>query len=108
MMPVLMLGGVGASVTWTILLRSRWSTAEFWLVASAALAMVCAAVLTRAVNIPINNQLMTWSAAAPPADLAELWRPWETVHSIRTVLAVAAFACEVVAVSSLAFGTAAR
>jgi hypothetical protein len=47
MMPVLMLGGVGASVTWTILLRSRWSTAEFWLVASATLAMVCAAVLTR-------------------------------------------------------------
>jgi uncharacterized membrane protein len=85
-----------------IFLWPRWQAADFWLVAGAALAMVCAAALTRAINIPINNKLMTWSIAAPPADLAELWAPWERVHSIRTVLAMAAFLCEVVAVSILA------
>ena len=102
MMPLLILGSVGATVSWTILLWARWQTAEFWLVAGAALAMVCAVGLTRAVNIPINNKLMTWSFAAPPADLAELWAPWERVHSIRTALALVAFSCEVVAVSILA------
>lgn len=61
--------------------------------------MVCSIVLTQAVNIPINGQLMTWSIETPPANLMELWRPWERVHSIRTVLAGAAFAFQVVALS---------
>ena len=100
MMPVLMIAAVGASILWTILLRARWRAVEFWLVSGAAMAMVCVFVLTRAVNVPINDQLMTWSIAAPPANLMGLWGPWEVVHSIRTVLAIAAFAVEVVALSA--------
>jgi uncharacterized membrane protein len=102
MMPALVLASVGGSVLWTILLRSRWSTAGFWLVLGASVAMVAVLVMTRAVNIPINNQLMTWSIQAPPTNLMELWRPWEQVHSIRTVLAIAAFAAQVVALSTFA------
>jgi uncharacterized membrane protein len=102
MMPILMIAAVVASLTWIIMLRTRWPTVEFWFVTLAAMAMVCAAALTRAVNIPINNQLMTWSIDAPPVDLAERWGPWESVHSIRTVLAIVAFAFQVVALSVFA------
>ncbi len=102
MMPILMIAAVGASLIWTVLLRARWRAVEFWLVSGASMAMVCAFVLTRAVNIPINDQLMTWSIEAPPANLMELWRPWEEVHSIRTVLAITALAFQVIALSAFA------
>lgn len=102
MMPILMVGAVGASIIWAIRLRAHWRASEFWLVSAASLGMVCAFVLTLAVNIPINERLMTWSIEAPPGNLRELWRPWERIHSIRTVLAIAAFAFQVLALSSIA------
>jgi uncharacterized membrane protein len=99
MMPVLILGALVGSVAWGILLRSSWRTDEFWLVSGASLAMMCILAMTRAVNIPINKRLMTWNAAAPPSDLIAVWAPWERIHSIRTVLAIFAFAAEVLALS---------
>jgi hypothetical protein len=65
----------------------------------AALTMMCILAMTRAVNIPINKQQMTWSAAEPPSDLSTVWASWERVHSIRTVLAIVAFTAEVIALS---------
>jgi uncharacterized membrane protein len=96
MMPPLMLGAVGTSIAWVVLSVGRPPSLAFWLVAAAALAMVVAAVLTRVVNVPINARLMTWRVDAPPADLVTLWAPWERIHSVRTVLAVAAFVAEVI------------
>jgi uncharacterized membrane protein len=61
--------------------------------------MICVLAMTLAVNIPINKRLMTWNAAQPPADLSTAWAPWERIHSIRTVLAIVAFAAEVIALS---------
>jgi hypothetical protein len=49
------------------------------------------------VNVPINDQLMTWSMESPPANVRELWAPWERVHTIRTVLAIGAFILEAAA-----------
>ncbi len=99
MMPVLIIGAVLGSALWAVLLRSRWRTGEFWLVSAATLAMACILGMTRAVNIPINKRLMTWNIAAPPSNLSAQWAPWEQVHSIRTVLAIIAFAAEVIALN---------
>jgi uncharacterized membrane protein len=99
MMPVLILSALLGSVVWGVLLRSRWRTDEFWLVTGASLALMCILAMTRAVNIPINKRLMTWNAAAPPSDLSTVWATWERIHSIRTVLAIVAFAAEVIALS---------
>ena len=99
MMPVLILGALVGSAAWAILLRSHWRTDEFWLVSAASAAMMCILAMTRAVNIPINRRLMTWDAAAPPSDLRVVWAPWERIHSARTVLAIVAFAGEVIALS---------
>jgi uncharacterized membrane protein len=96
-MPILTIGAVLASVLWSVLLRSNWRTVHFWLVLSASIEMVSAVLLTRAVNVPINNQLMTWSIATPPANLMELWEPWEKVHTIRTIFSLSSFILQVVA-----------
>jgi hypothetical protein len=63
--------------------------------------MVCVATMTRAINIPINKRLMSWDSSAPPSDLRAVWARWEHIHSIRTVLAILAFASEVIALTIL-------
>jgi uncharacterized membrane protein len=96
-MPPLTLTAIGSGLGWLIMVRTQWNSLQFWLVALATGAMVVGAVLTVKVNIPINNQLMTWSAAAPPQNMREIWSRWEKIHTIRTILWLAAFAFEVVA-----------
>jgi uncharacterized membrane protein len=63
----------------------------FWLAVAGMLGFAGAFAVTRVVNFPINDALMTWSAAAPPADLRQLWAPWEKAHTIRAILAAVAF-----------------
>jgi uncharacterized membrane protein len=101
-MPILTIGAVLASILWSVLLRSEWRTVPFWLVVGAAIEMVYGVALTRAVNVPINHQLMTWSAAAPPENLEELWEPWEKAHTVRTILALSSFLLQVAALAVFA------
>jgi uncharacterized membrane protein len=99
MMPPLILAAVLAGLTWLWLVRSQWRGAEFWLIAAFTGGIVFIGVLTRTVNVPLNDQLMTWSITAPPTNIRELWSPWEGVHMIRTVVAVVAFVLAVVALA---------
>jgi uncharacterized membrane protein len=96
LLPII-LGAVLGGLIWIWLLRARWWTAEFWLATAGTAAMVAVAVMTRLVNFPINDALMTWSAAAPPANVRALWAPWEQVHTVRATLSVLAFVLEVLA-----------
>jgi len=102
MMPPLTLVAVASGLGWLIMLRSQWNGSQFWLVAVAMGMMVLAATLTLRVNIPINNQLMTWSVEAPPENMREIWNRWERVHTIRTILWIGAFAFEATALCVLA------
>lgn len=104
LMPPLLLTALAGSLGWLIVVHTRWNSAEFWLVALATLAIICAGVLTRAINVPINNQLMTWSVAAPPADMREIWSRWESVHTVRTILCLGAFALQVLALAMFGSG----
>ena len=76
------------------MVRSRWNTFQFWLLALAVAAIIIATALTVRVNFPINDQLMTWSAAAQPDNMKEIWSRWETAHTVRTILWLAAFVLE--------------
>lgn len=100
MMPFLVGIAILASIVWLVLIRSRIGTASFLFLALATLAFISVAVLTRTVNVPINNQLMTWSTSSPPPDMMQIWARWEQVHTVRTVMAILGFACEL-----FAFGT---
>ncbi len=99
MMPPLTLAAILSGLGWLIITRAQWNTPQFWLVAVALGAMIMGAALTLRVNIPINNQLMTWSVEAPPENMREIWSRWESVHTIRTILWSGAFALEVIALS---------
>lgn len=99
MMPPLTLIAIAGGLGWLILVRAQWNATQLWLVALAVAAMVFAAALTLRVNIPINNQLMTWNVAAPPDNMREIWGRWEKVHTIRTILWLGAFALEVIALA---------
>jgi Domain of unknown function (DUF1772) len=104
MMPPLTLAAIAGALGWLIMVRALWNSSQFSLVAVATGAMVLAAVLTFRVNIPINNQLMTWNVAAPPENMREIWNRWEKIHTIRTILWLSAFALEVTALGILAHG----
>lgn len=97
MMPPLIFAALLTGLAWLLMVRAQWKTAGFWLIAVSTGAIFANLVMTRVVNVPINEQLMTWNIAAPPANVRELWAPWERVHTIRTVVAVCAFVLEVVA-----------
>lgn len=99
MMPILLFGAAAASIVWALLLRKSQEETGFWLVTGTAVSMTVVLGLTLAINVPINQLLMTWDAERPPADLMRLWRPWEVSHAIRTVLALVAFATQALVVS---------
>ena len=97
--PPLILVALVTGLTWLLLVRSRWRSAEFWLIAACTVGIVSIAVVSQAVNAPINDQLMTWSISAPPANLRELWTPWADAHILRTAVANVVFVLAVVAMS---------
>ena len=104
MMPPLVLAAVLGTLTWTVLLGTRGPVIALWLLVPASISLLVAAGLTRAVNIPINRQLMTWSSEAPPPEFSRVWRRWELIHSIRTLLAMIAFVCQTLAVAAFMQG----
>jgi uncharacterized membrane protein len=100
--PILMpltLVAVVTSAAWAGFGWSRWKQPEFQLATAAALLMILAFVITRTVNFPINDALMTWSPLAPPANVRELWAPWEHAHTVRAAASVVAFVLQVIALS---------
>lgn len=99
MMPILLFGAAVASLAWSLSLRNYRKDATFWLVTGSAMAMAIVLGLTLVVNVPINRELMTWNAEMPPANFAVTWARWELSHSVRTVLAIAAFVSQAMALS---------
>jgi uncharacterized membrane protein len=53
-------------------------------------------LLTREVNVPINNALAGWNPASPPADWMIARDRWNDANLVRGLLALAAFAAAVV------------
>jgi uncharacterized membrane protein len=80
---------LSALVTLVLLRQGRQRVAFWWLAAGFAL-MVAALVITLAVEVPIDNQIETWTAATLPGDWRSIQSRWELWHSIRTFLSIAA------------------
>ena len=86
LLPVALLS---ALVTLALLWRAGRGSAFWWLLAGFLL-MVAALVITLAVEVPIDNQIETWTAATLPADWRSIRARWELFHTIRTFLSIAA------------------
>jgi uncharacterized membrane protein len=80
---------LSALVTLALLWRGGRAAARWWLLAGLLL-MVAALVITLAVEVPIDNQINTWTAATLPGDWRSIQTRWELFHTIRTFLSIAA------------------
>ena len=100
LMPVLSSAAVLSSMAWLLLIPFDITDFRFMLLAVSSVASIASLVLALMGCWPINKQLMTWSAASPPSDVMTTWARWEHVNDIRTVLALFAFACVIVAFAS--------
>ncbi|HEX9119611.1 MAG TPA: DUF1772 domain-containing protein [Terriglobales bacterium] len=96
-MPPLTLSALLAALAWLFTIRSHRSSAEFWLVSASTCGIALIAAMTRAVNVPLNNKLMTWNVAAPPTDLRAIWAPWDRVNTIRTFVSAGVLLLEAAA-----------
>ena len=95
----LMLIGLVAGSAWLVLAWPHGNRVERALIAASIAGVVVVAGITARVNVPINGQLMTWNAGAPPADLAARWAPWERAHTARALVAAAVLVLEAVALT---------
>jgi uncharacterized membrane protein len=92
LMPVLLLGSLLAGIISLFWMRRNYRSKEFIFTTIATLCTIGVIVLTRLINVPINETLMTWQVSSPPENVMQLWAPWEGSHAIRTVIAVLGFA----------------
>jgi uncharacterized membrane protein len=95
MMPVLQIAALLSTLTWLFLLRSDARSSQFAVVALASICLLVVFGLTMAINVPINNTLMTWNASAPPGDAMEIWKRWEQVNTVRAIISPIGFALQV-------------
>jgi uncharacterized membrane protein len=100
LMPVLIVVSLLSGVITLVLLKRDYKSSQFIFTAIAMLCVLAVIILTRLVNVPINEALMTWRINAPPQNLNELWAPWEKAHTIRTVVSMIAFVCLVFAATT--------
>jgi hypothetical protein len=65
-------------------------SAAFALAVAGFMLMVCALVLTLAVEVPIDNQIKLWTVATLPADWQAVRDRWEFYHALRTFVSIVA------------------
>lgn len=100
LMPVLLGGSLLAGLIVLTLQRRNYASKEFIFTMIATVCTVGVIIMTRLINAPINETLMTWQVASPPENVMQLWAPWEGSHTIRTVIALLGFASLAYAVTS--------
>lgn len=91
-MPLLLAGSLLAGIISLLLLRRNYQSREFIFTMIATLCTVGVITMTRLINVPINETLITWQASSPPENVMQLWAPWEGSHTIRTVISLIGFA----------------
>jgi hypothetical protein len=88
-----------------LLFRTRQPWASRFAIAAWVL-MALALVITLAVNVPIDRQIQSWTAAALPPDWRAIRDRWEFYHGLRTLVSLTALACLIASTLSTASGAA--
>ena len=92
--PAIVLGGLGllAMATDATLLFWRGTSAALWLAAIAVLLNLAALGLTKFGHFPINDLVLKWDPANPPANWTSVQARWSALHIVRTICGAASFA----------------
>jgi hypothetical protein len=95
-MPVLLLTCVALLLTTCVMSYQRgWLV--FGLSAVGLLLLAATVVLTITQLEPLNQLATSWNADQPPAGWADIRQRWWTLHTVRTAMAVLAFAAVLIA-----------
>jgi uncharacterized membrane protein len=64
---------------------------SFYFFVGALILMVITLLITVGVEVPIDNQIKTWTPETLPANWAELRSTWNQFHTLRTITSVMSF-----------------
>ena len=83
-----------------LLLISSWKvrTVYFYCILAALILFIMALIITLAVEVPIDNQIRTWTATTTPADWQDIRDRWERYHTIRTFLSLTSVSFFIIAI----------
>jgi uncharacterized membrane protein len=72
----------------------------FYFGVAASLLIIISLLITLLVEVPIDNQIKTWTAQTVPADWTTLRARWQVFHTARTFVSLASLGCLIVSVLS--------
>jgi uncharacterized membrane protein len=79
------------------LLLTEKNSAAFYLSVTACLLIAIALLITLLVEVPIHNQIRTWTAEIVPPDWTTLRARWQAFHTARTFVSLASLASLILA-----------
>jgi uncharacterized membrane protein len=85
------------------MLLSAWLYSEkkspgFFLSVAACLLIIVALLITLLVEVPIDNQIKTWTAETIPSDWGAIRERWQCFHTARTFASLASFGSLAIAI----------
>jgi uncharacterized membrane protein len=85
------------------MLLSAWLYPEkkspaFYFSVAACLLIILALLITLLVEVPIDNQIKTWTTETIPSDWGATRERWQSFHTARTVASLAAFGSLAIAI----------
>jgi uncharacterized membrane protein len=80
-----------ASLSLLLFLKIRSGTKRPWIVGASLVLMLGVLIITIGVEVPMDNQIKTWSISQMPTNWTAIRDRWEVHHTIRTFLAIASF-----------------
>jgi anthrone oxygenase-like protein len=83
---------LGVLFTIASTLLARRDRLSFYLLIAASICLIAGTLITLFGNVPIINQIMTWSSTSPPSNWIELGEKWSRFQTVRTILQTAALA----------------
>jgi uncharacterized membrane protein len=79
----------------------KGNSAGFYFGVAACLLIVIALLITLLVEVPIDNQIRTWTAQTVPANWTTLRARWQVFHTARTFVSLASLGSLILSVLSL-------
>jgi uncharacterized membrane protein len=77
---------------WCIALSPAKNCWQFYALIASLVMLAGALVITTAIEVPINRQVVTWTDDDAPSNWQELRDRWQYYNIVRTILAVTSFA----------------
>ena len=73
----------------TVLLSRQINKYSFYLYGISFLLMVITLIITVAVEVPIDNQIKTWTNTSVPGNWESIRQKWDMFHTLRTFTSIA-------------------